>query len=69
MSFVFVKFFYLLIQQLKFRCNQQSTIITNHNKNVKVHQVSLVSSTYSNDLLIPDYETKPEYHYTQGKIE
>jgi hypothetical protein len=64
-SFVFVKFFYLLIQQLKCHSSQQST---NHNKNEKVHQVSLVSSTLSIDLLTPDYQTKPEFYYTQGKI-
>jgi hypothetical protein len=61
-SFVFVKFFYLFIQQLKCHCCQQST---NLNKN---HQVSLVSSTLSIDLLTPDYQTKPEFNYTQGKI-
>ncbi len=60
MSFVFVKFFYLLIQQLKCRSCQQTS-------NEKVHQVSLVSSTLSMDLLTPDYQTKPEFHYTQGK--
>jgi hypothetical protein len=64
-SFVFVKFFYLLIQQLKCHCCQQSI---NHNKNEKIRQVSLVSSTLSIDLLIPDYQTKPEFYYTQGKI-
>lgn len=64
-SFVFVKFLYLLIQQLRCRCCQQSAI---HNKDGKVHQVSLVSSTLSIDLLTPDYQTKPEFYYTQGKI-
>src|SRR5947207_2519959 len=34
-SFVFVKFFYLLIQQLKCHCYQQST---NNNKNEKIRQ-------------------------------
>jgi hypothetical protein len=67
-SFVFVKFFYLLIQQLRCRCRQQSAMLTNHNKDGKVHQVSLVSSTLSIDLLTPDYQTKPEFYYTQGKI-
>jgi hypothetical protein len=67
-SFVFVKFFSLLMQQLKCRCCQHSTIISNHNKDEKVHQVSLVSSTFELDLLIPDYQTKPEFYYTQGKI-
>ena len=67
-SFVFVKFFYLLIQQLKCRSCQQSTIITNHNKNEKGHRVSLVSSTLELDLLVPDYQTKPEFYYTRGEI-
>ncbi len=61
MSFVFVKFFYLLVQQLKCRSCQQMP-------NEKVHQVSLVSSTLSMDLLIPDYQTKPEFYYTQGEL-
>ncbi|CAF1214705.1 unnamed protein product [Rotaria sordida] len=65
-SFIFMKFFYLLIQQLKCRCCQTSTIITNHNKNDKNHQISFVSSILSIDLLIPDYQTKPEFYYTQG---
>ncbi|UJR09713.1 hypothetical protein I4U23_013942 [Adineta vaga] len=65
-SFVFVKFFYLLMQQLKCRCCQQSTIIKNHTINEKVHQISLVSSTLSIDSLVPDYQTKPEFYYTQG---
>jgi len=64
-SFVFVKFFYLLIQQFKCHCCQQST---NLNKNEKNHQISLVSSTLSIDLLIPDYQTKPEFNYTQGNF-
>ncbi|CAF4056133.1 unnamed protein product, partial [Rotaria sordida] len=64
-SFIFMKFFYLLIQQLKCRCCQTSTIITNHNKNDKNHQISFVSSILSIDLLIPDYQTKPEFYYTQ----
>lgn len=64
MSFVFVKFFYLLIQQLKCRSCQQTS---NHNTNEKVHRASLVSSTLSIDLLTPDYQTKPEFYYTQGK--
>ncbi|CAF2660499.1 unnamed protein product [Rotaria sp. Silwood2] len=67
-SFVFIKFFYLFIQQLKYRCCQQSTIITNHDKNEKVHQVSFVSSILSLDLIIPDYQTKPEFYYTQGLL-
>ncbi|CAF2035268.1 unnamed protein product [Rotaria magnacalcarata] len=67
-SFVFVKFFYLLIQQLKCRCCQQSAMMTNHNHNEKVHQVSLVSSVLSLDLLLPDYQTKPEFYYTQGLL-
>ena len=62
-SFVFVKFFFLLIQQLKCHCCQQS----NHDKDEKVHQVSLVSSTLELDILTPDYQTKPEFYYTQGK--
>lgn len=64
-SFVFTKFFYLLFQHLKCHCCQQST---NLNKNQKIHQVSIVSSTLSIDLLTPDYQTKPEFYYTQGKI-
>jgi hypothetical protein len=68
LSFVFVKFLFLLIQQLKCRCCQQSTIMTNHHKDEKGHQVSLVSSTLELDLLIPDYQTKPEFCYVQGKI-
>ncbi|CAF4254062.1 unnamed protein product [Rotaria sp. Silwood2] len=67
-SFVFIKFFYLFIQQLKYRCCQQSTIITNNDKNEKVHQVSFVSSILSLDLIIPDYQTKPEFYYTQGLL-
>lgn len=66
-SFVFVKFFYLLIQQLNCHCCQQSTIIRNNKKNDKVHQVSFASSILSLDLVIPDYQTKPEFNYTQGK--
>jgi hypothetical protein len=64
-SFVFAKFFYLLIQQFKCRCCEQSA---NHNTIEKGHQVSLVSSTLSTDLLTPDYQTKPEFYYTQGNI-
>lgn len=62
-SFVFVKFVFLLMQQLKCRCCQQATMIDG-----KVHQVSLVSSTLSVDLSVPDYQTKPEFFYTQGKL-
>ncbi|CAF3629777.1 unnamed protein product [Adineta steineri] len=68
MSFVFVKFLYLLTQQLKCQCCQQSTMISNHNKNEKNHQVSLVSSTLSIDLLKPDYQTKPDFYYTEGLL-
>lgn len=60
-SFVFVKFFYLLIQELQCRCCQSTTI------DEKAHHVSLVSSIISIDLSIPDYQTKPEFKYTQGK--
>ncbi|CAF5017631.1 unnamed protein product, partial [Rotaria sp. Silwood1] len=67
-SFVFIKFFYLLIQQLKFCYCQQSTIITKNKQNNKIHhQISFVSSILSIDLIIPDYQTKPEFYYTQGK--
>ncbi|CAF1609857.1 unnamed protein product [Adineta ricciae] len=62
-SFVFVKFAFLLMQQLKCRCCQQATMIDG-----KVHQVSLVSSTLSVDLSVPDYQTKPEFLYTQGLL-
>ncbi len=64
-SFVFVKFLYLLIQHFRCHCCHQSP---NHKKNEKIHQVSLVSSTLSIDLLTPDYQTKPEFYYIQGKI-
>lgn len=67
-SFVFVKFFYLFIEQFQCRCCGQSTNLVNHNKNEKVHPVSLVSSIQSIDLVQPDYQTKPEFYYTQGKL-
>ncbi|CAF1604922.1 unnamed protein product [Rotaria sp. Silwood1] len=68
-SFVFIKFFYLLIQQLKFCYCQQSTIITKNKQNNKIHhQISFVSSILSIDLIIPDYQTKPEFYYTQGLL-
>lgn len=65
-SFVFVKFFYLLIQQLHCHCCEQSTNSMNNKRNEKVHQASFVSSTLSLDLIVPDYQTKPEFYYTQG---
>lgn len=68
LSFVLVKFFYLFIQQLK--CQSRSTSIHQQQQqqtNEKIRPLSFSSSTFSIDSLTPDYQTKPEFRYTQGK--
>lgn len=64
LSFVLVKFFYLFIQQLK--CRYETSSIHQQPKE-KIHRLSAASSILSIDSLIPDYQTKPEFRYTQGK--
>lgn len=68
-SFVLVKFSYLFVEQMKLRCCPSSPITDIHHRHQrgKGHQVSLVSSTLSTDIVTPDYQTKPEYSYTRGK--
>ena len=62
LSFVLVKFCSLLVGQLRDRCG-----CCESHADGKAHQRSLVASTCSNDLLLtPDYQTKPEFLYTQG---
>lgn len=66
LSFVLVKFFYLFIQQMKCR-EGSSSIHQQQQANEKNRPLSFVSSTFSIDAVIPDYQTKPEFCYTQGK--
>ena len=64
-SFVFVKFTLLFIEQIQKRCKSNSTIVIHHHD--KIRQVSLVSSTLSTEISVPDYQTKPEFFYTEGE--
>ncbi|CAF0932859.1 unnamed protein product [Didymodactylos carnosus] len=64
LSFVMIKFLFLFLQQLQKTCSH----LFYTNEKLKEHQLSLVSSTLSTTLSKPDYQTKPEFNYTQGLL-